>query len=102
DRGAGRDRLRLAAALRRRRARAAGHRGAVRAGDRAGHPPPGADPVTVPGGAGAASPDRPHATRACQPGLAPAGVEGWLTDAQAARLAACAAPERPAGAVVEI
>jgi Methyltransferase domain len=28
--------------------------------------------------------------------------EGWLTDAQAARLAACAARPRPAGAVVEI
>jgi hypothetical protein len=32
----------------------------------------------------------------------PAGVVGWLTEAQAARLAAAAAAPRPAGAVVEI
>jgi hypothetical protein len=36
------------------------------------------------------------------PAAAIAGVAGWLTDAQAARLAAAAAAPRPAGAVVEI
>src|SRR3954471_23167197 len=35
-------------------------------------------------------------------GLTPVGVEGWLTEAQAERLAAAAAAPRPAGAVVEI
>src|SRR3954451_16801985 len=35
-------------------------------------------------------------------GLTPVGVEGWLTEAQAERLAAAAAAARPAGTVVEI